>query len=66
MWFFPYLTWAVIGVIVAVLVAMAVTPALRSQFYSSGASVLLVLGAFLLRRRHGGALSGAKQGSAAF
>ena len=66
MWLFPYLTWAVIAVMVAVLVAMAVTPALRSQFYSSGASVLLVLGAFLLRRRHGGALSGAKQGSAAF
>jgi L-asparagine transporter-like permease len=66
MWLFPYLTWAVIAVMVAVLVAMAVTPALRSQFYSSGASVLLVLGAFLLRRRHGGALSGAKQGSTSF
>jgi len=66
MWLFPYLTWAVIAVMVAVLVAMAVTPALRSQFYSSGASVLLVLGAFLLRRRHGGALSGAKQGRTSF
>jgi len=66
MWLFPYLTWAVIAVMVAVLVAMAVTPALRSQFYSSGASVLLVLGAFLLRRRHGGALSGAKQGRTPF
>jgi L-asparagine transporter-like permease len=57
MWLFPYLTCAVIAVMVAVLIAMAVTPALRSQFYSSFALVLLVLGAFQLRRRHGAGLS---------
>jgi L-asparagine transporter-like permease len=57
MWLFPYLTWAVILVMLAVLAAMALTPALRSQFYSSGALVALVLGAFLLRRRLGPPLS---------
>jgi gamma-aminobutyrate permease len=62
MWLFPYLTAAVIAVIVAVLVAMAITPSLRSQFYSSGAVVVLVLAAFALRRRHGGALSRAVVG----
>jgi gamma-aminobutyrate permease len=57
MWLFPYLTWAVICIMLAVLVAMAVTPGLRSQFYSSGAVVLVVLAGFLVRRRFGGALS---------
>jgi gamma-aminobutyrate permease len=57
MWLFPYLTWAVIGVMLAVLVAMAMTPGLRSQFYSSGVVVLIVIAAFQLRRRHGGNLS---------
>jgi len=57
MWLFPYLTWAVIGVMLAVLVAMAMTPGLRSQFYSSGVVVLIVIAAFQLRRRHGGTLS---------
>ena len=53
MWFFPYASWAVIGVMLAVLVAMAATPALRSQFTSSFVVVALVLAAFWLRRRHG-------------
>jgi L-asparagine transporter-like permease len=57
MWLFPYLTAAVILVMLTVLVAMALTPALRSQFYASFALVLLVLGAFLLRRRLGTSLS---------
>jgi L-asparagine transporter-like permease len=57
MWLFPYLTAAVILVMLTVLVAMALTPALRSQFYASFGLVLLVLGAFLLRRRLGASLS---------
>jgi L-asparagine transporter-like permease len=51
MWFFPYLTWAVIAVIVAVLAAMAVTPDLRSQFTSSAVVVAIVLVLFAVFRR---------------
>ena len=39
MWFFPYASWAVVAVIVAVLTAMARTPELRGQFTSSAAVV---------------------------
>jgi GABA permease len=53
MWLFPYLSWAVVAVIVLVLMAMAVTPELRSQFTSSAAVVVLVLGVFFARARHG-------------
>jgi L-asparagine transporter-like permease len=56
MWLFPYLTWAVILVMLTVLAAMALTPDLRSQFFSSGAVVCVVLTAFLLRRRYGTSL----------
>jgi len=52
MWVFPYATWGVVAVIVAVLVAMAAKPELRSQFYASGAAVLLVLGLFVTLRRN--------------
>ncbi len=51
MWLFPYASWLVVGVIGAVLVAMAATPGLQSQFFSSLLAVLLVLGLFMLRRR---------------
>jgi GABA permease len=51
MWLFPYASYAVAGVIVVVLVAMAFTPELQSQFFSSCATVVLVLGAFALFRR---------------
>ncbi len=53
MWFFPYATLGVIAVMVAVLVAMARTPDLQSQFYSSAAVVGLALGGYLLRRVFG-------------
>jgi MYXO-CTERM domain-containing protein len=51
MWFFPYATWGTIAVIVGVLIAMAATPDLQSQFFSSLAVVLLVLGLFAVLRR---------------
>jgi gamma-aminobutyrate permease len=51
MWFYPYASWAVVAVIVAVLTAMAMTPALRSQFTSSAVVVLIALGAFAVFRR---------------
>ena len=43
MWLFPWLTWATIGAMGAVLLFMAATPALASQFWLS----LLVAGLFL-------------------
>jgi L-asparagine transporter-like permease len=51
MWFFPYGTWGTIAVIVGVLIAMAATPDLQSQFFSSLVVVLLVLALFALLRR---------------
>jgi L-asparagine transporter-like permease len=58
MWFFPYASWAVAGVILAVLIAMAATPGLRSQFFSSFLAVVLVLGLFVVRRWHAPAMPG--------
>jgi len=51
MWLFPYLSWAVVAAIVAVLVAMAFTPGLASQFYSSVGFALLVVVAYLAAQR---------------
>ena len=51
MWLFPYASWSVVAVITAVLVAMAATPGLRSQFLSSCFAVSFVLALFLLLRR---------------
>ncbi len=51
MWFFPYASWAVAGVIVAVLVAMAATPGLRTQFFASLLAVVVVSALFLVARR---------------
>jgi len=55
MWFFPYATWGTIAVIVGVLIAMAATPELQSQFFCSLAAVVLVLGLFAVLRRRGAA-----------
>lgn len=51
MWLFPYLSWAVIGGIVLVLVLMAFEPDLRVQLIWSGLSVAVVGAAYLIRRR---------------
>jgi GABA permease len=51
MWLFPYASWAVVAVIVAVLTAMALTPDLRSEFTSSAVVVLIALAAFAVFRR---------------
>jgi L-asparagine transporter-like permease len=46
MWLFPWLSYAVVGGITIILVAMALTPDLASQFYSSLAVTLLCLALF--------------------
>lgn len=51
MWFHPWGGYAVIAAIVAVLIAMAFTPTLASQFWSSMAVVIVVALAFLFVRR---------------
>jgi L-asparagine transporter-like permease len=51
MWLFPYLSWAVIGGIVLVLILMAFEPDLRAQLIWSGLSVAVVAAAYLIRRR---------------
>jgi GABA permease len=52
-WLFPWLSWLTIAAMIAVLVAMAATPALASQFYASlvaVAVVVLAYGAVRMRR----------------
>lgn len=51
MWGFPYLSYLAIGGMVAVLLAMALTPALSTQFWASVVSVVVVLLAYQVRRR---------------
>lgn len=50
-WFFPYSSYLAIAGMVAVLVAMAITPDLAPQFYISGFLFMLVLGAFFVFRK---------------
>lgn len=50
-WLFPFSSWATIAAIVAVLIAMAITPDVAPQFYISGLLLAVVLGAYWLRRR---------------
>lgn len=53
MWFFPWLSYATIGAILLIMGAMAMTPALARELYSSLAIVLLFLGIFaLFRMKH--------------
>jgi L-asparagine transporter-like permease len=52
MWFFPWASRLVIVAIIAVLLAMALSPALASQLYASLVCVTVVAGAFFgVRRR---------------
>ena len=51
MWLFPGLSYAVAAALIAVLIAMAITPDLVSQFYASLVCCLVVAGGYLLRRR---------------
>ncbi len=51
MWLFPGLSWATIAVILAVLVAMAFSPATRPQIVLGGLTVLAVLACHELFRR---------------
>ena len=46
MWWFPWLSYLTMPAIAAVLLAMALTPALQSQFWTSALSIAVALGAY--------------------
>jgi len=54
-WLFPWLSYVTIGAMVAVLIAMAVTPELASQFYFSLLTLAVVVGSYYgFRKPRGG------------
>lgn len=55
MWLFPWLSYAVVAGILAVLIAMALTPSLASQLWVSLLSLAVVAGAYLAVRGRRGA-----------
>jgi L-asparagine transporter-like permease len=54
MWLFPWLSYIAIAAMIAVLIAMAMTPSHYAEFWTSVVSVLVALAAYavLRRRRH--------------
>jgi GABA permease len=52
MWLFPWLSYAAIGAMVLVLVAMAVTPSHYAEFWASAVSIVIALLAFVFVRRN--------------
>ncbi len=64
MWAFPWLSYATIAGLIAVLAAMALTPDMASQLYASLVALALAVAAYLLRRRHGRAMAAARRGAA--
>jgi len=72
MWFFPWLSYFAIAGMASVLIAMALTPSHRAEFWTSSISIAVALLAYLVfRRRRTGAGarvmapgSGARHGAA--
>ena len=54
MWLFPWLSYLAIAGMVAVLVAMAITPARAVEFWTSAISLAVALGAYALVKRNRG------------
>ena len=57
-WLFPWLSYVTIGAMFAVLLAMALTPELASQFYFSLLTLAVVVGSYYAFRRPRGRLHG--------
>ncbi|KFU78746.1 amino acid permease [Amycolatopsis lurida] len=53
MWLFPWLSYATIALMAAVILAMALLPSTRSQFWLSAVTLALILVGFEIRRRRG-------------
>lgn len=61
MWGFPWLSWAAVAAMIAVLVAMLFTPTLASQFYVSTLAILMAGFAYLVVRHKRRQRSGSSQ-----
>jgi len=55
MWWFPWLSYVAIAGMLTVLIAMALEPAHRAEFWTSTVSIAVVLLAYALFRRGRGA-----------
>ncbi|MFE5508801.1 amino acid permease [Amycolatopsis japonica] len=53
MWLFPWLSYATIALMGGVILAMALLPSTRSQFWLSAVTLVLILVGFEIRRRRG-------------
>ncbi|RAX45289.1 GABA permease [Arthrobacter sp. AQ5-06] len=53
MWLFPWLSYATIALMAAVILAMAFLPSTQSQFLMSGLTLVIILVSFEVRRRLG-------------
>ncbi|MFJ8917480.1 amino acid permease [Amycolatopsis sp. NPDC102389] len=53
MWLFPWLSYATIALMAGVILAMALLPSTRSQFWLSAVTLALILVGFEIRRRRG-------------
>jgi L-asparagine transporter-like permease len=53
MWLFPWLSYVAIAGMLMVLIAMALTPSHRAEFWASAISIAVALLAFVVFRRHG-------------
>ncbi len=51
MWLFPWLSYAAIAAMAAVLIAMAVTPRMQQDFYASLLTLAVAIGAYLIVKR---------------
>ncbi|HEY7964652.1 MAG TPA: amino acid permease [Steroidobacteraceae bacterium] len=62
MWLFPWLSYLAIAAMLMVLIAMALTPSHRTEFWTSAVSITVVLCAYLVfRRGRDAALSGSRE-----
>jgi len=51
MWLFPWLSYAAIAGMLLILIAMALTPTHRAEFWTSAVSIVVALLAFVIFRR---------------
>ncbi|MFC3448472.1 amino acid permease [Amycolatopsis speibonae] len=58
MWLFPWLSYATIALMAGVILAMALLPSTRSQFWLSAVTLTLILVGFEFRRRRGKPVAG--------
>ncbi|MFK0249311.1 amino acid permease [Amycolatopsis azurea] len=58
MWLFPWLSYATIALMAGVILAMALLPSTRSQFWLSAVTLVLILIGFEVRRRRGKPVAG--------